>query len=81
MRVDVWVSVWAGGCYVLQGKDIFEAFFKKDLAKRLLLGMGGEERRGAIEGDERRQRCSYRRGAIQASSYTKGSRGVLPCTT
>ncbi len=22
-----------------QGKDIFEAFFKKDLAKRLLLGM------------------------------------------
>lgn len=23
---------------VLQGKDVFEAFYKKDLAKRLLLG-------------------------------------------
>lgn len=25
------------GC-VVQGKDVFEAFYKKDLAKRLLLG-------------------------------------------
>ncbi len=24
-----------------QGKDVFEAFFKKDLAKRLLLGKSG----------------------------------------
>jgi hypothetical protein len=25
-------------CYLLQGKDVFEAFYKRDLAKRLLLG-------------------------------------------
>jgi cullin-4 len=25
----------------VQGKDVFEAFFKKDLAKRLLLGKSG----------------------------------------
>lgn len=24
--------------YFIQGKDVFEAFYKKDLAKRLLLG-------------------------------------------
>lgn len=30
-----------GTCFIswtLQGKDVFEAFYKKDLAKRLLLG-------------------------------------------
>jgi len=26
------------GILLLQGKDVFEAFYKKDLAKRLLLG-------------------------------------------
>ena len=26
------------GCNTVQGKDVFEAFYKKDLAKRLLLG-------------------------------------------
>lgn len=26
------------GSFIVQGKDVFEAFYKKDLAKRLLLG-------------------------------------------
>jgi hypothetical protein len=30
------MTMWC--CIVSQGKDIFEAFYKKDLAKRLLLG-------------------------------------------
>ena len=25
-------------CLLMKGKDVFEAFYKKDLAKRLLLG-------------------------------------------
>ena len=35
---DLFTSQLKKALFLLQGKDVFEAFYKKDLAKRLLLG-------------------------------------------